>query len=181
MANIYTGRKSGNVLRRGSFQRSTIWSGTGMSQIALASATAIQINTFTAAFIADTAPFTIIRTRGLFTCLSDQSIATEEQEVILTHAVVTAQASAIGVTAVPTGLTDSDSDSFFVYEVIMSAYQFTLGSVVAADGFAARKYYDSKAMRKLEDSDQLSVVIESSATSEGMIVQSQFRTLLKLH
>ena len=61
-------------------------------------------------------PFTIVRTRGTLAVYSDQVIASETARSAMGLAVVSDQAAAVGITAVPTPITDQDSDLFFVYE-----------------------------------------------------------------
>ncbi len=43
------------------------------------------------------------------------------------------------------------------------------------------KDFDSKAMRKVEDGDQMISVVEASSLSEGVIIDVMFRQLIKLH
>ena len=183
MANISRSRKSGFTLRSGVMRRETKWTSTGVIATGLAAAgTSVQLATFTAAFLLDNAPFTIMRTRGVIIQHTDQIAATEDQEVAYGIAVVTEQANAIGVTAVPTPFTDSESDSWFVYEVILGEYQF--GSAIGFSGSAAftqERIIDSKAQRKVEDGFDISAVVESSSTSAGLGFASQFRMLIKLH
>ena len=114
--------------------------------------------------------------------ISDQLIATEDQEVGYAKAVVSDQASAIGITAVPTPVTDSASDLFHVYEMLFGSFSF-LSSVGYDQVGGTRNVWtiDSKAMRKVNDDQDIVTMIETSGTSEGVIVVSFTRTLIKLH
>ena len=58
-------------------------------------------------------PFTIVRSRFEVGIISDQTAATEDQLGAIGMAVVSDQAVAVGVTAVPTPITDMGSDLWF--------------------------------------------------------------------
>ncbi len=125
-------------------------------------------------------PFTVVRTRGLLELQSDQSGASEDQSVGFGLAVVSDAASAVGVTAVPTPITDMGSDLFFSHELLYNNFiQKTGVGFEAAAG--VRHYFDSKAMRKVDISEDIVVVMESSAISAGLILTMGFRMLVKLH
>ena len=125
-------------------------------------------------------PFTVVRTRGILGLLTDQVAATERQAMAYGQCVVSDQAIGIGVTAVPTPVSDSSSDLFFVFEELYS--DFT--AVATIDGFSRVGSYhrfDSKAMRKVEDGQDVISVVEVPAASSGTRVLTFFRTLIKLH
>jgi len=173
-------RKSGLVVRNGRSRRSTVWLfGTPVGTALAAANTAVLSHTLNAAALALT-PFTIVRTRGTMLVESDQNAASEFYQVSTGMAVVSAQAAAIGVTAVPTPETDRGSDLFFVYETLEALFE--LGD---ATGFISaggvRKDWDSKAMRKVNDDEQVILTSETSALSSGAIVRTAFRMLVKLH
>ncbi len=180
MANIRTARRSGLVLRGGRNVRESRWLFiTGTTATLPSSSTAIIINSLDAGALALT-PFTIVRTRGFLHLKSDQTAAAEDQAVNLGYAVVSVQASAIGVTAVPTPTTDQGSDLWFVFQSLMAAV-----NAGAGDGQARGqgKDYDSRAMRKVEDGEDIVVVVESEVAglTSGMIVRHTGRLLIKLH
>jgi len=125
-------------------------------------------------------PFTIVRTRGIFRIRSDQSIATEIQMASLGISVVSAQAVAIGVSAVPTPATDRASDLFFVYESLTSALRFISG-VGFEEQSGVMMQFDSKAMRKVDEGADVAVVQESESVSAGLNALIAFRMLIKLH
>ncbi len=93
--------------------------------------------------------------------------------------VVTEQALAIGVTAVPTPATDNGAD-WYVYE--SGGSRFQVSSAVGFDNRMAQYIqFDSKAMRKVEEGQQLITVLENDALSAGIDVITFVRTLIKLH
>jgi len=125
-------------------------------------------------------PFTIVRTRLLVTIRSDQEIATEDQFAAIGAAVVSDQASAIGVTAVPTPITDLDSDLFFVHQMIANSWQFTTG-VGSGQRFASYDV-DSKAMRKVNgDQDVVFTMEVDTNAGSGCLVALGGRMLIKTH
>ncbi len=111
---------------------------------------------------------------------SDQIAADEDQSVHLGLAIVSEQATAIGVTAVPTPATDSNSDLWYHYDTLAARFEF--GSSVGFDNtFYANREIDSKAMRKVEEGQDLAGVVETTAVSSGAVVNAFFRVLVKLH
>ncbi len=123
-------------------------------------------------------PFTIIRTRGIWNVSSDQEAADEDCQVALTGCVVSDQASAIGITAVPTGYTDAGSDLFFLYEqqAIQTRFLSTSGFNIYTG-----VTYDSKAMRKVNDDQDVIWCLENSGVSDGSTIFHSGRVLIKLH
>ncbi len=138
--------------------------------------TAALITTFNAAALA-IRPFTIIRTRGIIGVRSDQSGATESFIGDLAMSVVTNQATLVGVTAVPTPLTDKGSDMFFVYEQVISRFQ--QGDATGQMLNMTSIQYDSKAMRRVNDDQDLAVVVENELN--GCVIVHSGRMLIKLH
>ncbi len=125
-------------------------------------------------------PFTIVRVRGYWHISSDQEIADEVQHVGLGVAVVSDEALAAGVGSVPTPFSELDSDLFFVHEILMT--EFLLGSAVGFSGdFGVGAQFGSKAMRKVEDGQDVAFSIEPASTSNGVFVSKAGRMLLKLH
>ncbi len=179
MANIHTARRSGFITRGGRQVRETVWVPLATIQQATlaAASTALLFGGLSAGALA-LRPFTVIRTRGFWHVQSDQGIADERYQVAFGQAVVTTQAQAIGVTAVPTAATDADSDAFYVYDVILGSYNTGDTEI---DSRGIYKAFDSKAMRKVDDGFDLVATIETFSTSSGAVVDIFFRTLLKLH
>ncbi len=177
MANIRVGRRSGLVLRGGRQRRSTLWAGITDVNNALPNVGSAVITNVTGAALLALRPFTIVRIRGEMYVSSDQSAAAENQLVAWGTCVVSDQASAIGVTAIPTPITDSDSDLWFMYQVAINA-------VGAGDVNNIRGHQvsiDSKAMRKVEEGQELLFVAERGLTGGGVTLVTQGRALIKLH
>ncbi len=173
-------RKSGFVRRHGVMRRETLWTGLVLTQDVTTSANeAVLVSQGSAALLAFR-PFTVVRTRGLVGMRSDQVIASENQQLSYGHCVVSDQAVAIGVTAIPTPDTDQISDLWYVYEMLVNRFTFVSGVGVDNQSFTTR-YFDSKAMRKVEEGQDLISVVESGGNSSGISITSGFRTLIKLH
>ena len=173
-------RKSGLVLRHGRMRRETRWLDlTQINSVLGAASTAILLQVLTTEEKA-LRPFTIIRTRLNWTIQSDQVIATEAYAAALGMAVVSDQAVAIGATAIPTPATDLASDLWFLHDIISSRFQF-LDATGFQVGAPVMKDIDSKAMRKVEDGQDVVLVAETFATSFGVLVQTAGRMLIKLH
>ncbi len=161
--------------------RESLWFEISTVQATLAGApTAVLSNSFNAGVLA-LRPFTIVRTRGILACRSDQTAASETFAVDLGFAVVSDQAVAIGVTAVPTPLTDKGSDLFFVYEQLFGHLSVGAGSGTgpATSGSWAFMKFDSKAMRKVNEGSDVAVTMENEIA--GAIAFISGRMLIKLH
>ncbi len=180
MANINTSRKSGFIIRAGVKRRETVWSGILETLTVLANAgDAVLFGGFSAAALA-LRPFTIVRTRLLHYVSSDQSGVDESWMAAIGFAIVTDEALAVGATAVPTPLSSSDSDAFFVWNAITGRQEF-----VSAAGFndtGRMVMVDSKAMRKVEDGFDIAISIQNgSSPFLGTVTIKVGRMLLKLH
>ena len=110
-------------------------------------------------------PFTVVRTRFVWQIQSDQT-ANESQQTALGLAVVSDEAVAVGVTAVPTPMSSMGSDLWFVHEISLDSL---LSATVAGFVHPAGRFHriDSKAMRKVDIGQDLVVVIQNGATSQG--------------
>ena len=124
-------------------------------------------------------PFTIVRTRGMFGLRSDQAAVSEDYSASIGMAVVSDQAVAIGATAVPTPETDRSSDLFFLFETLAGKLEVTTDVGRFEAGYW--KEVDSKAMRRVDQGQDLVVVGEASAVSLGCVVHTSFRMLVKLN
>ena len=182
MSNIRTAGKSGFIIRNGGRRRETIWfGGTAFTQAIATTTSVALVQSLNAAALA-LRPFTIIRTRGVIRVRSDQNGANEDYGASFGKAVVSDQASAVGVTAVPTPTTESASDLWFVYEFVMG--QLQVPTAVGAYEAGVERIIDSKAMRKVEDGQDLVSVIEGPGagfSSVGASISGFTRTLVKLH
>jgi len=167
------------ALRQGQ-SRETLWLAIGESITTLAAAnTAAMVNALNAAALALT-PFTIIRTYIEWSMMSDQLAVIEDQQVALGQAVVSVQASAIGVTAVPTPFTDLGSDLFFLHQIMTSRF-VDLGTAVEVGPTPIHRTVDSKAMRKVEDQQDVVMTLENSSVAAGSRNLTAGRLLVKLH
>ncbi len=125
-------------------------------------------------------PFTIVRIRQTLAWKSDQTAATERQIGAVGFAVVSDQAVAIGITAVPTPVTDLASDLWMLHQFFMS--HFTVTSAIGSESQYHQIDVDSKAMRKVEDGQDLVEVGElATGLSDGFSLSDASRILIKLH
>jgi len=179
MANIRPARRSGRILRGGRMVRESLWFFWAPVNANMgAASTAILTNSLNAAALALT-PFTVVRVRGSMLLGSDQETTSEFYQAALGFAVVSIQASAIGVTAVPTPFTDAGSDKWFVYESIVG--QVRVSSAIGIWEAGVRREFDSRAMRKVEDQEDIVSVVETSSISLGANLAMSARVLIKLH
>ena len=125
-------------------------------------------------------PFTIIRTRFLVSIETDQLAADEPQVGALGMAIVSDQASAVGVTAVPTPITDMASDFWFVHQLMFSSFVFADATGFDSQGMTNHTI-DSKAMRKVDIGQDLVVVGELSAQGQGFTLTLGGRMLVKVN
>ncbi len=180
MARIHTNRKSGFIQRGGVMRRESLWVANDDTETVIGAAnSAVLFGGFTAAVL-DMRPFTIVRNRGFWHIRSDQGTASETQAVSFAFSVVSDEALAVGVTAVPTPGTGKESDLFFVFETLLTALNF--GSAIGVQHpFGVGAVYDSKAMRKVEDGQDIAQTIQTEGISDGVVVQKTGRMLIKLH
>jgi len=111
---------------------------------------------------------------------SDQTGVSEFYGASFAAAVVSEEASTIGITAVPTPDDNSGSDLFFVYERMFGALKVTtdIGRFIET----VSREIDSKAMRKVEDGQDIVFVAENDQLStSGLTLTSFLRLLVKLH
>ena len=181
MANIRRARRSGLVLRGGRNVRETRWLNLTESSTTLPAANSGVITNVTGASILALRPFTVIRSRGILHVETDQSAASEVYSVAWGAAVVSDQAVAVGITAVPTPFIDAVSDLWFIYEQVVGS--FVLGDATGfVDSAGVLKPYDSRAMRKVEEGAQMVFVAENgSVTANGCVIRVNGRVLIKLH
>ena len=170
-------RKSGFVRRNGVMRRETLWAGQSPADTVVGTSSAVLISVFNAALLA-LRPFTIVRTRGRIGVFLDQFAEPESYGVGYGIAVVSEQATAIGVTAVPTPITDLTSDLFYVYENLAGRLEANSASETTEAG--VWKDFDSKAMRKVNGDQDIAVVVEANGAI-GQIFFDTFRFLIKLH
>jgi len=142
----------------------------------LSNAVAIS-HTMTAAELAKR-PFTVVRTHLFVSMSSDQNSANEDQVAGIGLCVVSSQAVATGVAAVPTPITDLSSDLWFVHQLMMSDYTFQ--SATGTNPRAGLPFeIDSKAMRKVNDDQEIIVCTEVSSLGDGASMLIGGRLLIK--
>ena len=120
-------------------------------------------------------PFTIVRSHFSTMITSDQAAANENQIAGFGLAVVSDEAVAVGVTAVPTPLAQLGSSLWFLNQLLFSeetaATDLSIGPEVM--------HLDSKAMRKVEVGSDIIVVAEASTIGGGMDLFVGGRILIK--
>ncbi len=169
------GRRFTHGVRRGA-RRQTSWVAIAPVETTADAASRL-ISTLNAAALAKR-PFTIIRTHLTIHVVSDQQIATEGQLVGVGMAVVSDQATAIGITAIPTPITDLGSDLFYLHQLVMT--QFVFGSAIGFDADSGRQIdVDSKAMRKVNDDQDIVLVADFGVVGEGSALTTAGRFLIK--
>ena len=125
-------------------------------------------------------PFTIVRIHWSIWMITDNIASSENQLAAVGAAVVSEQASAIGITAVPTPISDAGSDLFFLHQSMVSATD-VLTAVGQSSPSGVGFEVDSKAMRKVNDDQDVVFVYENSGGGGGSTIMTMGRMLLKLH
>ncbi len=164
-------------VHRAAARRQMVWANFSVSVSAVAANGQTLIGVANAALLA-LRPFTIVRTRGIIQMESDQSVASERPVVVLGAIIVQEEAVDAGVAALPTPGTETNAP-WFVYEPMISSFLFGDATGFIEPGGYSR-VFDSKAMRKVEISEDTAVLIEETA-GVGALVTLQGRMLIKLH
>jgi len=112
--------------------RDTLWFQGASAQTTIATVSTATLVTSLSAGALAFRPFTVVRTRGVLHLRSDQFANSESQSAAYGRCVVSDQAVAIGVTAVPTPITDNGSDLWFVYEMLKTRVE--VSSAVGIEG-----------------------------------------------
>ncbi len=120
-------------------------------------------------------PFTIVRTHLFVGLASDQTGSSERQGVGIGLAVVSDQAVLVGVSAVPTPITDNSSNLWFVHQMLW-ARESRVATIATPGQFVS---VDSKAMRKVEIGQDIILVAELTTFSDGCVVTCGGRILIK--
>ncbi len=170
---------------RGGVKRAMKWisSADVTDKVGLAAASSVLSQSFTAAQLQAVAQAggTIVRTRGSLWVQSDQVTATEEPVGAMGMMIVREQARVAGITAIPTPVTESFDDGFFVHQWFQAGVMFVQ---LDATGFQfngtlwQRYDFDSKAQRKFTADSAIVVTVENSSAADGMDFMLQFRILL---
>ena len=119
-------------------------------------------------------PFTITRTVGVLWVKSDQQAGQEEPIAAVGGMVVSSKAVSVGVTAVPTPLTNKDDDGWFLYQ-----FGVAEGGTLTGQPFYTYPF-DSRAQRKVVDGEDIAITLENSNAAHAMEYILQFRMLVKL-
>ena len=118
---------------------------------------------------------TVLRTVGGLAIASDQAASAESQIGAFGLIRVSEAAIAIGITAIPGPVTDTDDDGWFVYVPFAQTVDFR-----TAAGYAlyTRWYgFDSKAKRVFEEGVRVAVVAENAHATHGLNITAVFRML----
>lgn len=174
-------RRAGSISRGRGPKRETSWLDVEPVIDAANGGIAVITHVMTAAELAKR-PFTIVRSH--LTCFleSDQAIAAEFYAAAIGICIVSSQAAAIGVTAVPTPLTDQASDLWLLHQNMAGAFGFfTAAGFNELNGSAHQYDIDSKAARKINDDQEAVIVMEASGVGEGVTLYTSGRILIKEH
>ncbi len=147
------------ALRQGR-RREMVWIPFQPERTAFTSLQTTVLGTLNAAALA-LRPFTLIRSRGWLRIGSDQGATTEAQFCTYGHIVVKLTATVAGVASLPTPITESGAD-WHVFEMITAGVLVSSATSVLEFGF--QRGFDSKAMRKVGDDDDIAIVAEAPAT-----------------
>ncbi len=160
--------------------RETMWFAIPPVAMTIAAAsTRVLVASFNAAALL-LRPFTIVRTHLAVHVHSDQSAATETYGMGVGFAVVNDAAAAAGVGSVPSPYTNQDSDLFYLYGEIFSQFEF-LSAVGVNPNEGLNLQIDSKAMRKVNNDQDLVIVVETPSTANSAAIHTSGRMLVKLH
>ena len=119
-----------------------------------------------------------MRSHVFFFVSSDQVAATESYGAAFGIAVVSEQASAIGITAIPTPVTDAGSSLFFAHGQL--AGRLARLDATGITELGVSRTFDFKSMRKVEVGADVVVTVENSASElAGAITIVGMRLLIK--
>ena len=158
-------------------RRKTVWIGsadvTAYTTVPLDTVTLLQS---LAASVLALRPFTVTRTVGQLSVVSDQVASVERGFGAMGMAVVSDQAVGVGVTAVPAPISNKESDLWFQYQFASSP----MGTGLLGAGPQTWEF-DSRGQRKVQDGEDIVILFENGSSIFGLDVLIQFRMLLKLH
>ena len=120
-------------------------------------------------------PFTIVRTHFQLTLRSDQAAAIELQTMAIGMAVVSDEATAVGITAIPSASINAASNLWFLHSWINGDES----ALTDRTRSQTNMRLDSKAMRKVEVGQDLAVVVSGGRIGSGMITDLMGRMLIK--
>ncbi len=154
-----------HVIRPRGARRKSLWLQFALQSTTDAGNSASIIFSLNAAALA-LRPFTIIRTHMSFFLRSDQAAANETQQCTWGAAIVSDQAVAVGITAVPTPDTEMGSSLFFARKIMFA------DGVALTDVTTPGQYFelDSKAQRKVEIGQDI-VIVEENPQTPGYVLK----------
>jgi len=161
-------------------RRQTEW----LSKDFIAGPTSLNFQTFVLDSLMDAVelaklPFTITRTIGLLSIISDQATASESPHGAYGALVVSEKAATLGPTALPDPVTEGNSDEWFLYGIWDA---MTVVAAAPAQVITRQYAFDSRAQRKVEEGEQIVFMIANAAlTPANAKYHWQFRILIKLH
>ncbi len=163
-------------------RRTTMWIDIAANTNTIAAASTAVLSAALNAGALALRPFTIVRTHLFWHITSDQSAASEIYGAAIGMCVVSDQARAVGVTAIPNPSSDAESDLFFLWDFQAGLFGFKDATGVFEQGPQTHGYrIDSKAMRKVNDDQDVVLAIETPALASSVATIQSGRMLLKLH
>ena len=147
------------IVRGRSQKRLNAWVTINLQQVVIAASGNVLLAIGNAALLA-ARPFTIVRTRFQVMYGSDQLAAAEIPIGVLGMVIVQEKAATLGISAVPTPVTEADAD-WFVYQPVMSTFDFISGTGVS--NTFVQYDVDSKAMRKVDEGQDIALVFEQES------------------
>ena len=123
-------------------------------------------------------PVTVVRAVGMLVAQSDQVAGDEEPFGAIGLAVVTDQAFAIGVTAVPTPYTDGGSDAWFMHSYWATPVRAP--TAVGVNKVSSIYRFDSRAMRKVHADQTVILMMENGSSTHGVTFMYECRLLVKV-
>jgi len=118
---------------------------------------------------------TVLRTVGMIAVKTDQVAATEQQEGAFGMIVVNDRAIAAGAASIPGPLTDGADAGWFVHVPFLNDFTFVSSAGFHANGLT-NVTFDFKSKRIVEEGFQIALMVETTASSEGIT----FSTILRL-
>jgi len=147
------------------------WSGLVQgSPVTVPAASKVLLSQF---FLATAFEETIVRTRGVFTIVSDQEAADEQQVGALGFMRVTDEAITAGAASIPGPVTNADDDGWFVWVPFVRQLRAGIGLGPWMTNFMI----DSKAQRIVREGQQVAVMVENASSSHGLTIQVALRVL----
>jgi len=170
-------------LSRGRFVRpapkTKIWIGNGLVNTTIAGSSTTLLTSLAGGALL-LRPFTILRSHMEILFKSDQTSVSEVPQGAYGETVVSDNASAVGVTAVPNpSSVDGDPDAdWYVWQALASAFVHATNAAFIEGG---RLFViDSKAMRKVGANDDIVGVVDMQS-GPGATIMFGGRTLIQLH